>query len=358
LNVSETELGYLFTAFFLTSAFSKIVVGFFVKQRYLAVLYTLGTFLISLSIFLYVLSPNLWFLILFRTSHGIGFAISNVACLTVASLIVKEEQQSSSISLVSTFAALGLIVGPLLGTFGTLFFDIPFTFELVSIITLVSFALSLYTVRDKELRIRYQGQRDQSPKRSLTFLKEEWFLLNVAAYFAYALIYGTLIAYFPLYAVQLFGFKNYDITTLFFIFFVFALLSRLILTKKNDTKFLKKMLVISIGISITMLAFISVVSILPLFVLAFTFIGFGHGFVYPITALFISKNSNTQQRLTVNTLYYTSFDLGNALGPILASMMFSFLPLNLVFFGSAILPAILLIVIATNITHIILNTAS
>jgi MFS family permease len=130
-GASKLQLGYLFTFFFLTSAFSKILSGLFVSQKYLKHIFLLGIAFIALSIIMYDIVPSLELLFLFRIIHGIGFAFANTACLTFASLIAGKGLQSYSVSMVTAFNAIGLILGPLIGTFGTLFFDIPKTFAIL-----------------------------------------------------------------------------------------------------------------------------------------------------------------------------------------------------------------------------------
>jgi len=348
-QASKLQLGYLFTLFFLTSAFSKILAGIFVSQRYLKYIFLTGTLLISLSIAMYDVVPTLELLYLFRVVHGIGFAFANTACLTIASLIVEEGLQSYSVSMVTAFNAIGLILGPLVGTFGTLFFDIPTTFAIVSIIALIAFLFTLYI--SKGVKLKDSGVSKVGLKDFL-FLKEKWFTLNTMAYFAYALIYGTIISYIPAYVKQYYGLNDYSITALFFIFFILSLVSRVVLLKRNDFEFLKGTLSFSLGLSILMIALVGLPSPFEIFITEFALIGLGHGFIYPITAVFISKYSPSGKRFMVNTVYFTSFDFGNAVGPLIASALVTFLPLNLVFLGTAILPSLLFTYVALNLRHL------
>lgn len=347
-SASMPQVGYLFTAFFLSSTFSKIFAGIFVKQKYLKHLLILSTLLITISIASYVIVPSVAYLMLVRIVHGIGFGITITACLTIASLIVEKEMQSYSVSLFAVFTVIGLIVGPLVGTFGTLFYDIPKTLLIVSFISLIAFFLAAYTIKDRMLKCSYDDMHEIVLKR-FDFVREGWFMLNFMAYFAYALIYGTLVAYVPPYVKQNFGLNDYYITALFFIFSIFSLASRIILTKHSPTEFLKKILVFSLGISILMMALISFSNSLIMFVIEFPLIGLGHGFIYPITALFISKNSPQDKRFMANTIYLISFDLGNAIGPIIASSLTTILPLNLVFVAMTVFPTMLLIYLLMNI---------
>ncbi|MGB9727941.1 MAG: MFS transporter [Nitrososphaeria archaeon] len=344
-GASKLQLGYLFTLFFLTSAFSKILSGIFISQKYLKHIFLLGIVSIASSIVLYDVAPSLEFLFMLRILHGVGFAFANTACLTFASLIADEGLRSYSVSMVTAFNAIGLVLGPLVGTFGTLFFDIPKTFAIVSTIVVVSFLFAFHTIRNVSLK-ESESVGHELCLNDFLFIKERWFIVSTSSYFAYALIYGTIISYIPPYAKQNFGLNDYDITTLFFIFFILSLVARIILVKKNGLVFLKKMLTSSLAISISMISLISFSDSFEVFVLEFALIGLGHGFIYPITALIISKNSPSEKLYTINTVYFTSFDFGNAIGPLIASILVTFLPLNLVFFGTAFVPlAIFLFVI-------------
>lgn len=350
-GASKSHLGYLFTLFFLTSALSKILSGIFVGQKYLKHIFLLGIFFIAISISMYDVVFSLEFLFIFRILHGIGFAFANTACLTLASLSVDESLQSYSVSMVTAFNAIGLILGPLVGTFGTLFFDIPKTFAIVSIIVATSFLFAFHASRN--VNLKDAGFNFHEVKVSdFLFLKEKWFIVSTFSYFAYALIYGTIISYIPPFAKQNFGLNDYGITTLFLIFFLLSLISRVILVRRNGGEFLKKMLTFSLGVSIFMIALISFSNSFEIFIVEFALVGLGHGFIYPVTALIISKNSSSEKRYMVNTVYFTSFDFGNAIGPLIASILVAFLSLNLVFFGTAIIPFIIFLCISLYLKYL------
>ncbi|MBC7091188.1 MAG: MFS transporter [Nitrososphaeria archaeon] len=336
-GASKLQLGYLFTFFYLTSALSKILSGIFISQKYLKHIFLLGIVFIAFSITMYDFAHSLEILFLFRILHGVGFAFANTACLTFASLIADEGLQSYSVSMATAFNAIGLILGPLVGTLGTLFFDIPKTFAIVAIIVAVSFLFAFYTTRSVGLK-KTEFVFHKIGLNDFLFVKEKWFIISTLSYFAYALIYGTIISYIPPFAKQNFGLNDYDITSLFFIFFILSLVARVILVKRNGGGFLKKVLTFSLAISIFMFSLISFSNSFEVFILEFALIGLGHGFIYPITALIISKNSPSEKLYTINTVYFTSFDFGNAVGPFIASILVTFLPLNLVFFGTAFFP--------------------
>lgn len=288
---------------------------------------------------MYNVVPSLELLFTFRILHGIGFAFANTACLTLASFIVEDSLKSYSVSMVTAFNAIGLILGPLLGTLGTFFFDIPTTFTIVSIIIVISFLFAFYASKNFKL-----GTADvvfhKIRVNDFLLLKEKWFIVSTLSYFAYALIYGTIISYIPPF-IKKFGLNDYNITTLFLIFFILSLLSRIILVKRTGLEFLKKMLIFSLSISIFMFGLVGFSNYLETFVLEFTLIGLGHGFVYPITALFISKNAPTKKLYMINTVYFTSFDFGNAAGPLIASLIIPFLPYHFVFLSVSIISCII-----------------
>ncbi|MCX8189542.1 MAG: MFS transporter [Nitrososphaeria archaeon] len=350
-NASKSDLGYLFTLFFLTSAFSKILSGLFISQKYLKYIFLLGIFFIATSIVMYDVVPSLELLFIFRIVHGIGFAFTNTACLTLASFIVEDSLKSYSVSMVTAFNAIGLILGPLLGTLGTFFFDIPMTFVIVSLIVVVSFIFAFYASKNVELKAG-DAKLHKITVNDFLFLKEKWFIVSTFSYFAYALIYGTIISYIPPFVKQKFGLNDYSITTLFLIFFILSLLSRIILVKRNGLEFLKKALTFSLGVSILMFGLISFSNYFEIFILEFALIGLGHGFVYPITALFISKYAPSEKLYMINTVYFTSFDFGNATGPFIASLLLIFLPFNLVFLGTSIISLTLFFPIILYIKHL------
>lgn len=350
-SASKLELGYLFTLFFLTSAFSKILSGLLVSQRYLKHIFLLGIFFIASSITMYNVVPSLELLLVFRILHGIGFAFANTACLTLASFIVEGSLKSYSVSMVTAFNAIGLILGPLIGTLGTFFFDIPTTFTIVSIIVVISFLFAFYTSKNVKLEF-VTFELHKMKVNDFLFLKEKWFIVSTLSYFAYALIYGTIISYIPPFAKQNFSLNDYNITTLFLIFFILSLFSRVILVKRNGLEFLKMTLTFSLGTSILMFGLISFSNNLETFIVEFALIGLGHGFVYPITALFISKNAPSEKLYMINTVYFTSFDFGNAAGPFIASLLLTFLPFNFIFLGTSVISLTLFFLVTLCIRNL------
>ncbi|MEM1985690.1 MAG: MFS transporter [Nitrososphaeria archaeon] len=350
-NASKFELGYLFTLFFLTSAFSKILSGLFISQKYLKHIFLLGIFFIASSIAMYNVVPSLELLFVFRILHGVGFAFANTACLTLASFIVEGSLKSYSVSMVTAFNAIGLILGPLLGTVGTFFFDIPTTFMTVSMIVLISFIFAFYASKNVKLESA-KATFHRMKLNDFLFLKEKWFIVSTLSYFAYALIYGTIISYIPPFIKQNFGLNDYNITTLFLIFFILSLLSRVILVKRNGLEFLKKMLTFSLSTSILMFGLISFSYNFETFIIEFALIGLGHGFVYPITALFISKKAPSEKLYMINTVYFTSFDFGNAAGPFIASLLLAFLPFNFIFLGTSVISLTLFFLVTLCIRNL------
>ncbi|MEM3503537.1 MAG: MFS transporter [Nitrososphaeria archaeon] len=350
-SASKFELGYLFTLFFLTSAFSKILSGLFISQKYLKHIFLLGIFFIASSIAMYNVVPSLELLFVFRILHGVGFAFANTACLTLASFIVEGSLKSYSVSMVTAFNAIGLILGPLLGTVGTFFFDIPTTFMTVSMIVLISFIFAFYASKNVKLESA-KATFHRMKLNDFLFLKEKWFIVSTLSYFAYALIYGTIISYIPPFIKQNFGLNDYNITTLFLIFFILSLLSRVILVKRNGLEFLKKMLTFSLSTSILMFGLISFSYNFETFIIEFALIGLGHGFVYPITALFISKKAPSEKLYMINTVYFTSFDFGNAAGPFIASLLLAFLPFNFIFLGTSVISLTLFFLVTLCIRNL------
>ncbi|MEM2153890.1 MAG: MFS transporter [Nitrososphaeria archaeon] len=350
-NASKFELGYLFTLFFLTSAFSKILSGLFISQKYLKHIFLLGIFFIASSIAMYNVVPSLELLFVFRILHGVGFAFANTACLTLASFIVEGSLKSYSVSMVTAFNAIGLILGPLLGTVGTFFFDIPTTFMTVSMIVLISFIFAFYASKNVKLESA-KATFHRMKLNDFLFLKEKWFIVSTLSYFAYALIYGTIISYIPPFIKQNFGLNDYNITTLFLIFFILSLLSRVILVKRNGLEFLKKILTFSLSTSILMFGLISFSYNFETFIIEFALIGLGHGFVYPITALFISKKAPSEKLYMINTVYFTSFDFGNAAGPFIASLLLAFLPFNFIFLGTSVISLTLFFLVTLCIRNL------
>ncbi|MEM3403670.1 MAG: MFS transporter [Nitrososphaeria archaeon] len=351
LNATKEELGYIMSAFFIASVVSKLIIGFLIKQRYLFTLQAFSLLLMILSPILYVFSGNVLGFALVRIIHGFGFAVIFLSCLTIATILIGE-RNDFSISVLMTFAAIGMTLAPLLSTIFTFYFDISTTFLLISIITCLSLPFSLYLTSKKSLLFDKASKKLSLKEITNSFFKEKWFKSSFLAYFAYALIYGAITTYIPPYARQSFGFADYQITAMFFGLFIFTIFTRIILIKRNEKSFLKQILLSSLIFTISLLVLLGIIKDPILFAFTFVLIGIGHGFIYPIAAILVSNSSPPEHRLEANTLFLISFDLGNVIGPMVASLMVSFMPINHVLIGSAVLPTIIWVLVVKSINSI------
>ena len=211
LGATEAELGYVIATFYIMSALSKIVVGFFVRQKYVFFLQIFGLLLIILSSASYMIAGNVVFLVFLRAIHGIGYGICFAANLTVAAIVAEVDDRSRSINIYLVLSAVGMLIGPLLGTFATLYFNIPFAFEVAAIVSSIGLMFSLYVTK-KNYHLSYNNDSPHISWKAIDFVTEKWFIVSVSAYFAYALIYEAIITYVPPYAKQAYGFANYDVT--------------------------------------------------------------------------------------------------------------------------------------------------
>lgn len=347
LDATKEELGYIMSAFFIASVASKLIIGFLIKQKHLFTLQTFSLIIMVLSPVFYVFSGNVLAFALVRIIHGFGFAVMFLSCLTIATILIGEKN-NFSISILMAFTAIGMTLAPLLSTIFTFYFDIPTTFLLVSGITCLSLPLSIYLTSKKNLLFDKATEKLSLKEITDSFFKEKWFTSSFLAYFAYALIYGTITTYVPPYARQSFGFADYQITAMFFGLFIFTIFTRALLIKRNEKTFLKHILLSSLIFTILLLILLGIIKDPTLFASTFVLIGIGHGFIYPITAILVSNGSPPEHRLEANTLFLISFDLGNVIGPMVASLMVSFMPLNYVLIGSAVLPTLIWFLVVKN----------
>jgi len=79
---------------------------------------------------------------------------------------------------------------------------------------------------------------------------------------------------------------------------------------------------------------------LALFILGFELTAFGHGFIFPLTALVVAKTIPPELRMLGNSIYLSSWDAGLMIGPLVSSALTAALPLRETIAVMAITPMI------------------
>jgi MFS family permease len=297
-----------------------------------------GAILYTLSSIAYLFAPPFWPFLIVRILQGVGLAFFSTASVALIANITSENRRGQTISYYFLSFNFAFALAPYFGM--VLINQYSFT-----VLFLVCTALSLCTLLIT-LKLR---ETESVPIKNESIQNQPFFTREVlpSAIMAFLLniIWGSLGAFFPLYALR------HDVSNpgIFFAFVAIALiLGRSLGGRILDTYAREKVIVlcfIAIIISAVVLTFSTT---LPMFILVAIIFGMGWAFLYPSLVVYAVENSGSARGPAMGT-FMALADLGVGIGPMIMGLilqrtnyptMFIFLALigavNFLYFGHTI----------------------
>ena len=342
LGASEQEVGAIISLAAVASAFTRTPSSILVMRKNALRILVFGIGLNTAALLGYALSTNPWMLGFFRILHGSSFALNYTLMLSLASLIVRPDRARRSITNYTASLALGLWVGPAVGVLLSSFLDLRMLmFAAAGISSATVFLGWAFTRSKPELWEEvYYSKIGFSAVRSL--LKKP-LLLPTALYFLYSMTIGGVMAYAPLKAKFSFGIGNQLVIFIFTGYFFLTYITRTILSRSisriDHIKFLRfSMATCAVGVLTAGLA--------PnpwLFIAGIYLIAVAHGLTFPLTATITAHVIPPSFRILGNSIYLTSWDIGNLVGPLIIASILYFAPLSTALAATAVFAALALL---------------
>jgi len=297
-----------------------------------------GAVLYVLSSVAYLLAPPFWPFLIVRIIQGVGLAFFSTASVALIANITSENRRGQIISYYFLSFNFAFALAPYFGMVLINQFSFTVLFWVCTALSLCTLFVSLKLRKMHGIPIENESIQSQ-PFFSREVLPSAImaFLLNV--------IWGSLGAFFPLYALR-HGVSNPGI---YFAFVAITLiLSRSLGGRILDIYAREQVIVpcfIAIIISIVVLTFSTT---LQTFILVAIIFGTGWAFLYPSLVVYAVENSGSARGPAMGT-FTALADLGAGIGPMIMGlilewtnyqMMFIFLALigavNFLYFGYAI----------------------
>jgi len=297
-----------------------------------------GAVLYILSSVAYLLAPPFWPFLIVRIMQGVGLAFFSTASVALIANITSENRRGQIISYYFLSFNFAFALAPYFGMVLINQFSFTVLFWVCTALSLCTLFVSLKLRKMHGIPIESESIQSQ-PFFSREVLPSAImaFLLNV--------IWGSLGAFFPLYALR-HGVSNPGI---YFAFVAITLiLSRSLGGRILDIYAREQVIVpcfIAIIISIVVLTFSTT---LQMFILVAIIFGTGWAFLYPSLVVYAVENSGSARGPAMGT-FTALADLGAGIGPMIIGlilewtnyqMMFIFLALigavNFLYFGYAI----------------------
>jgi MFS family permease len=269
-----------------------------------------GALLYVVSSIAYLLCPPFWPFLAVRIFHGIGLALFNTAIFTLVANITPEMHRGQLISYFYLSGNMSFALGPYFGMVLINRYNFIVLFLVCTGLSLCS--LFFTTKLGKREGIPLENQ----PLKIQTILSREAVPPSIIA-FMLNIIWGTLIAFFPLYALR-HGVSNPGI---FFVFLAITLiLGRLLGGRILDIYDRKRVIIPCLAAIIISLAILTFSTTLSMFILVAVVLGTGWSLLYPSLLIYAIENAGSDRGPAMGTFTGLA-DLGLCIGPMIMGII-------------------------------------
>jgi len=342
LGASEQEVGVIIALAAIASALTRIPSSILVMRENALKILVFGIALNTTALLGYTISVNPWMLAFFRMLHGVSFALNYTLMLSLASLIVRPDRACKSVTSYTASLAMGLWVGPATGVLLSSFLDLRMLMLSATLVSLAPVFLGSIFVKG---RPRFWEDQYYSKMR-IDFFKDllkKPLLLPTALYLFYSMVVGALLAYAPLKAKIGFGISDQLIIFIFTGYYFITFLLRTILSRSTlrlGNVRLLRLAMASCAVGI----FVAGLAPTPwLFIAGVYLVAIAHGLTFPLTAVITAHVIPPNFRIIGNSIYLTSWDIGNLFGPIVVASILYFAPLPIALAATSVFAAISLL---------------
>lgn len=320
LGAKEAEIGVLIGVFGVSSLILRPFIGRGLQKIPEKNFMIAGAFLFILTSGALLIAPPFWPFLLVRVFQGIGFAFFNTASIILIANISPEAHRGKSLGYFLLAVNISLALGPPLG----MFILNHFSFAILFLVCLVLSLCSLLITHKLEKR-EVTPQEDNSP--------DEGFLVSWKAIppsivsFFFTFIFGSLTAFFPLYAIDN-GVKNPG--AFFTTIAIMMILGRSIGGKILDFYSREMVILPCLILSIISMVILSFSKSIYMFILVGGIWGIGHAFLFPSLVAYTLDLAGTSRGLAMGTLTGL-LDLGMAVGPVIMGVAINFTNYQIMF---------------------------
>ena len=319
-QAKESEIGILVGIFSVSSLILRPFIGkalLTIPERLFMVC---GTLIYLASSLAYMIASPFWPLFWLRIFHGVGLALFSTASFTFIVNITPQAQRGQSLSYFSLSMNLSWALGPFFGMVLVNHFGFRVMFLVCAGLSLASLWMAT------KLSKRTLPMENQSPMND-SYLSRAALPSSFVA-FILCIIWGTLSAFFPLYALM-HGVSNPGI---FFIFLAgTTFLGRAFFAKTADKYGRKQIIMPCLIIVIISISIIPLSKTLAMFVLSAVFLGTGWALLYPSLLAYAVDRAGSAQGSAMATFTALS-DLGAGLGPMIMGLILEYTNYSVMFF--------------------------
>ncbi|HXU95394.1 MAG TPA: MFS transporter [Candidatus Nitrosotalea sp.] len=320
LGASYFDLGMIGFSNFIPYMFIPLFVGLLLDRFNKGLLLSLGLGIDTLSIYLLSIADSVPQVIIYRTLIGVAHSFFWPPCESIISQSTTPQNRVKAISRLMAFFVVGLMIGPLVGSFLLEHFDVSYRimFQIAAFSIATSIVASL--VLSKNAKSSPTGMISiTSAKHLIKFPTVITILLFCSISF------GVFLAIIPAFMSER-SISESNIELLFFVFGISRLAS-LFASNYLMKKFLISILLVVLSISSGMLMLFYSHSVVE-FSIAVLMLGFGFSVYFPLTFEIIMRKAKENAGALIGA-YEATFGIGWAFGPLIIGVIANF-------FGSSI----------------------
>ena len=312
MGASYSDLGVIGFANFIPYMFIPLFVGLLLDRFNKGILLSLGLVLDSVSIYLLSVADSVPQIIIFRTLVGVAHSFFWPPCESIISKSTSPQNRVKAISRFMAFFVVGIMIGPLVGSFLLEHFDVSYSmiFQIAAFAIATSLVSSLMLSKDKD--VTHNGII------SITSAKHLIKFPTVIAILLFCSVsFGVFLAILPAFMNER-SISESNVELLFFVFGISRLVS-LLTSSFLMKKFLTSILLVIISISAGMLMLYYSHSVLE-FSVAVLILGFGFSVYFPLTFEIIMRKTKENVGALIGA-YEATFGMGWAFGPLIIGVI-------------------------------------
>jgi MFS family permease len=312
LGASYSDLGVIGFANFIPYMFIPLFVGLLLDRFNKGILLSLGLVLDSVSIYLLSVADSIPQVIIFRTLVGVAHSFFWPPCESIISKSTSPQNRVKAISRFMAFFVVGIMIGPLVGSFLFEHFDVSYRiiFQIAAFAIATSLVSSLMLSKDKD--VTHNGIMSIASAKHL--IK---FPTVIAILLFCSVSFGVFLAILPVFMSER-SISESNIELLFFVFGISRLVS-LLTSNFLMKKFLTSILLVIASISGGMLILFYSHSMLE-FSVAVLVLGFGFSVYFPLTFEIIMRKTKENVGALIGA-YEATFGMGWAFGPLIIGVI-------------------------------------
>mgnify|MGYP000604417657 CR=1 FL=1 len=316
----EAYKGFIISLFTLSAALSRPFSGKLtdVFSRKYAIVF--GAFVCMVVSFLYPLTHSIFFFLILRFFHGLSTGFNPTGVSAYIADLVPLSRRGEAMGYLGFFCSIGMAVGPMIGSWSKMTYDIQTMFYLAGIFSLITFLLSL-TIKD-------------STKRKTLTLNNvgEIFKVNTTDFYDKKVIpvaivmilcefsFGIILTIIPDFTDSI-GIQ--DKSTYFSIYVLSSVVVRVVAGKVSDKYGRVPVLFYALVVSLIAMLILSYSDSLTTMVISAIILGFGLGTASPTLFAWTVDLSDPNKLGRGFSTMFIALEVGIGLGALISGTMYS-----------------------------------